>query len=149
MSAESSPVKVVALADTSPATVATAQHQGQANASPVGTEHFASYASSEAPSEVGNVMAWQWPPRQALPPVWWDPNGPPNQGPPKEIPEHEAETPPKTVLPADYDATTGTTPLGAEGWQVTNHRVNFKRPKVPGHSAVKPFCLATPTKDQP
>ena len=139
----STPTKVISLADTSPVTMATA---GQGNESPVGTEHFASYASSEVG---GVVMAWQWPPRQALPPVWWDPNGPPNQAPPKEMPDHEAETPPTTVLPADYDATTGTTPLGAEGWQVTNHRVNFKRPKVPGHSAVKPFCLATPTKDQP
>ena len=97
----------------------------------------------------GAIKVVASPPRRlpALPPWWWDPNGPPNQAPPKEIPEHEAETPPKTVLPEGYDPTTGTTPLGAEGWQIDNHRLYTDRPGVPGHTKAKAFCLATPTRD--
>ena len=59
----------------------------------------------------------------------------------------EPETPPKTVLPEGYDPTTGWTPLGAEGWQVANARVNCDRPRVPGHSIDNPFFLATPKRD--
>ena len=97
----------------------------------------------------GAIKVVASPPRRlpALPPWWWDPNGPPNQAPPKEIPEHEAETPPKTVLPAGYDATTGTTPLGAAGWQIDNRCLSTDRPGVPGHTEAKAFCLATPTRD--
>ena len=59
------------------------------------------------------------------------------------------ETPDKTVLPADYDVTSGWTPPGWEGtWQETNARCNTSRPGVPGHSYEKPFCLATPTRDK-
>ena len=84
----------------------------------------------------GAIKVVASPPRRlpALPPWWWDPNGPPNQAPPKEIPEHEAETPPnpKTVLPAGYDATTGTTPLG-------HGRNGFGDPQPP-HERGPPQC---------
>ena len=56
------------------------------------------------------------------------------------------ETPPKTVLPEDYNPETGNTPLHGEGWQMTHARVNCDRPGVPGHSVDHPFCLATPTR---
>ena len=49
-------------------------------------------------------------------------------------PEFGSLTPPKMVLPKDYDPTTGWTPLHAEGWQVANARVNCDRPGVPGHT---------------
>ena len=48
----------------------------------------------------------------------------------------------------DYDPTTGWTPHGAEGWQISNARVNCDRPGVPGHTFEDPFCLATPTRDK-
>jgi len=59
------------------------------------------------------------------------------------------QTPPKTVLPDGYDASTGLTPLDAEGWQVAHVRANCDRPNIPGHTAEGvpgPFCLATPTR---
>ena len=96
MSAESPPPKVVALADTSPATVTTAQ---QGNVSPVGTEHFASYPSSEASSDV--VLPNVIPPRGTpLPPVGWQ-EGDPSWEPPKKVAKPVPETPPKTKLPED------------------------------------------------
>ena len=58
-------------------------------------------------------------------------------------PEFGSLTPPKMVLPKDYDPTTGWTPLHAEGWQVANARVNCDRPGVPGHTFDKPFYLDT------
>ena len=63
-------------------------------------------------------------------------------------PEFGSLTPPKTVLPKDYDPTMGWTPLHAEGWQVANARVNCDRPGVPGHTFDKPFYLDTPTRDK-
>ena len=88
-------------------------------------------------------------PKGILAPLWWDPHGPPNQKPPEESPQVvDAQTPPKTVLPKGYDPKTGLTPLGAEGWQVDNIRCNTDRPGVPGHTRKRPFCVATPERDQ-
>ena len=63
-------------------------------------------------------------------------------------PEFGSLTSPKTVLPKDYDPTTGWKPLHAEHWHVANARVNCDRPGVPGHTFDKPFYLDTPTRDK-
>ena len=60
----------------------------------------------------------------------------------------EPETPDKTVLPADYDPSTGWTPDGAPGYQVANLRVNCDHDGVPGDTFSTPFCLATPSRDK-
>ena len=60
----------------------------------------------------------------------------------------EAETPPKTVLPDNYDPKSGWTHTQTyEGWQCFVC-VNSDRPGVPGHSFENAFCLATPTRDK-
>ena len=65
-------------------------------------------------------------------------------------PEVLSVTPKKTVLPDDYDATTGNTPPGWEGsWMEVNARVNCDRPRVPGHTSSTsippgPFYVDTP-----
>ena len=125
--------KTVAMGDTSPVTMATAAHQTNnlANMSPVGstgTEKFADYEESECGEEQEQDL---------------DVNTLP-----KQMPEKEPETPAKTVLPEDYNATTGLTPSGFEGWQIAHLRVNCDRPNVPGHSLKRPFCLETPTRDK-
>lgn len=59
-------------------------------------------------------------------------------------------TPKKTVLPEDYDATSGNTPPGFEGtWRQTNARVSTVRELVPGHTSTPskapgPFYVDTP-----
>ena len=58
------------------------------------------------------------------------------------------ETPPKTVLPWNYDSTCGRSPPFGEGWQVVHTRVNTDRPGVPGDTFDDPFCLATPTREK-
>ena len=61
----------------------------------------------------------------------------------------ESETPDKTILPADYDPTSGWTPPGWQGtWRETSARCDTSRPGVPGHTYEEPFCLATPSRDK-
>ena len=55
------------------------------------------------------------------------------------------QTPPKTVLPMDYDPTTGWTPAGAN---VNEWRVGWPRPGVPGETEVNSFNLETPNRDK-
>jgi hypothetical protein len=61
------------------------------------------------------------------------------------------KTPTKTVLPEEYDASTGNTPPGFEGtWRETNARCGTDRPFVPGHISSPrappgPFYVDTPT----
>ena len=119
--------KTVALADTSPLTVATAtesgdQQHGQrvvVSVSPVGSTHFPAGSVSD-----GNE----------------------SQSPVKAV----AATPKKTVLPDDYDETSGNTPHGFEGtWREHNARLATDRPLVPGHTSTPskwpgPFYVATP-----
>ena len=130
----STPTKADAAAGISPLTMANAAEvvDKLGDMSPVG-------------AAVGLVPA----PRKILPPVWWDPNGPLHQSPPKKIPEMVAETPPKTILPDGFSAVTGSTPPNAHlsnAW--LEHRV-CNLPHVPGYSFENPFCLETPTRDKP
>ena len=122
---ETTPIvsKTVALADTSPLTVAMAiqETNSMGNVSPVGstgTEHFTADSVSES-----------------------DGNEP--QSPVKAL----AVTPKKTMLPEDYDSETGSTPY--DDWRILNHRVNCSRPSVPGHTSTPskwpgPFYVDTP-----
>ena len=61
-----------------------------------------------------------------------------------------AATPKKTVLPDDYDETSGNTPHGFEGtWREHNARLATDRPLVPGHTSTPskwpgPFYVDTP-----
>ena len=56
----------------------------------------------------------------------------------------------KTILPADYDASSGNTPVGFEGtYREVNARCNTERPLVPGHTSSPrvppgPFYVDTP-----
>ena len=56
----------------------------------------------------------------------------------------------KTILPEDYDATSGRTPPGWEGtWRETNARCGTDRPLVPGRTSSPrippgPFFVDTP-----
>lgn len=124
------------LADTSPATIATAR---QGNVSSVGTEH----------SDV--VLPNVIPPRGTpLPPVGWQEGDPPWE-PPRKVAKPVPETPPKTRLPEDYDASSGNTPPGWEGtWRQDNARLATARPDVPGHTHTPskppgPWNVDTPT----
>ena len=60
------------------------------------------------------------------------------------------KTPKKTVLPDDYDATSGRTPHGFEDtWRQQNARLATARPLVPGHTCTPskppgPFYVDTP-----
>ena len=65
---------------------------------------------------------------------------------PVRQPDFGCETPPKTVLPKDYDPTTGWTPYSHGN--PFNARLNCDRPGVPGHSIDNPFYLDTPTRDK-
>ena len=126
---ETTPIvtKTVEVAGISPLTEATAAQDTNnlGNTSPVGstgTEKFADYLESES-SDIGE---------QQLSPVKVEPQ----------------KTPKKTVLPFDYDGSTGNTPH-QEGWRVTNHRVNYDRRNVPGHTSTPskppgPFYVDTP-----
>ena len=119
----STPTKVVPLTKVSPITTALVhQANGNAGASPARTAHYTDGSSVGDEELLANVMAAEASPVK--------------------------QTPPKTVLPKDYDPTTGWTPLGAEGWQVSNARVNCDRPGVPGHTFEDPFFLATPARDK-
>ena len=114
--------KTVALADTSPLTVATANQEtnnmGNVSVSPVGSTGSVS-DGNESQSPVKAVAA--------------TPNGPK-----------------KTVLPDDYDETSGNTPHGFEGtWREHNARLATDRPLVPGHTSTPskwpgPFYVDTP-----
>ena len=117
----STPTKVVPLANASPITTALV-HQANAGVSPARTAHYTDGSSVGDEDLLADVMAAEASPVK--------------------------QTPPKTVLPKDYDPTTGWTPHGAEGRQVSNARVNCDRPGVPGHTFEDPFCLATPTRDK-
>ena len=71
-----------------------------------------------------------------FPPVGWYPGDPPIFTEDMTEDDDETatelfipETPPKTVLPQDYDQTTGCTPAGA---YIDEWRSAFKRPGVPG-----------------
>ena len=61
-----------------------------------------------------------------------------------------AATPKKTVLPNNYDETSGNTPHGFEGtWREHNARLATARPLVPGHTSTPskwpgPFYVDTP-----
>ena len=55
------------------------------------------------------------------------------------------ETPAKTVLPKDYDQTTGCTPAGV---YIDEWRCASKRPGVPGDTKENSFNLATPDRGQ-
>ena len=111
--------KTVALADTSPLTVATANQEtnnmGNVSVSPVGS--------------TGSVS-----------------DGNESQSPVKAV----AATPKKTVLPDDYDETSGNTSHGFEGtWREHNARLATDRPLVPGHTSTPskwpgPFYVDTP-----
>ena len=62
--------------------------------------------------------------------------------------------PKKTVLPDDYDETSGNTPHGFEGtWREHNARLATDRPLVPGHTSTPskppgPFYVDTPPSAQ-
>ena len=64
--------------------------------------------------------------------------------------ESVPKTPTKTVLPEEYDASSGHTPPGFEGtWRETNARCGTARPLVPGHTSSPrvppgPFYVDTP-----
>ena len=64
--------------------------------------------------------------------------------------ESVPKTPKKTVLPKEYDASSGHTPPGFEGtWRETNARCGTARPLVPGHTSSLrvppgPFYVDTP-----
>jgi hypothetical protein len=64
--------------------------------------------------------------------------------------ESVPKTPTKTVLPEEYDASSGNTPPGFEGtWRETNARCGTDRPFVPGHTSSPrvrpgPFYVDTP-----
>ena len=64
--------------------------------------------------------------------------------------ESVPKTPTKTVLPEEYDASSGNTPPGFEGtWRETNARCGTDRPFVPGHTSSPrvppgPFFVDTP-----
>ena len=60
----------------------------------------------------------------------------------------QAETPDKTVLPDDYKAETGCTPPTDRGDVVYHHRLNYRRPGVPGESSDNAFCLGTPKRQK-
>ena len=81
-----------------------------------------------------------WLPLGVLQPAGWYPGDPDIV--PKEKKPPPPETPPKTILPHGYDATTGCTPAGAN---ITAWRVAHPRRGVPGESEENSFNLATPT----
>ena len=81
-----------------------------------------------------------------LPPVGWYPGDPPIFTEEQEMAkELFPETPPKTMLPNDYDQTTGCTPAGAD---ITSWSCAWPRPGVPGATRENSFNLATPERDQ-
>ena len=76
----------------------------------------------------------------SLPPgVGWYPGDPDVQLEKKE--KKPPKTPPKTVLPADYDCETHCTPEGAN---INAWRAAWPRPGVPGETEENSFNLATP-----
>ena len=82
-----------------------------------------------------------WLPIGMLPPVDWYP------GDPDIVPKEKKpppQTPPKTIMPPDYDASTGCTPAGAniDAWRMNGP---WPRPGVPGETEENSFNLATPT----
>jgi hypothetical protein len=82
-----------------------------------------------------------WLPHGVYPPVGWYPGDPDVQEPEKKpLPK---ETPPKTVLPADYDIETHCTPAGAD---INAWRAAWPRPGVPGETEENSFNLTTPCR---
>ena len=84
-------------------------------------------------------------PAGSLPPVGWYPGD--DDYVHKEFPKEKAllSTPPKTVLPKDYDAATGCTPAGAN---INEWRIGWPRPGIPGETEKNSYNLATPTRDK-
>ena len=92
----------------------------------------------------GNLTDVYLPPG-ILAPVGWYPGDPPILSEEETAQELFPETPVKTVLPKDYDQTTGCTPAGA---YIDEWRCAFKRPGVPGDTKENSFNLATPDRGQ-
>ena len=74
----------------------------------------------------------------------------------KQLDFHEEQpapkTPPKTILPDNYDASTHRSP-DSPGWFRVSLRVARAHPDVPGATSTPsvppgPFCLATPTSEK-
>ena len=92
----------------------------------------------------GNMTDIYLPPG-ILAPVGWYPGDPPILSEEETAQELFPETPAKTVLPKDYDQTTGCTPAGA---YIDEWRCAFKHPGLPGDTKDNSFNLATPDRGQ-
>ena len=129
---DTTPTKKMGMADTSPGTVANAAQAAGINPGTVspmgstGTEKFGDYLSESGDEAEGGLS---------------------ND---KAVVGVAPKTPAKTVLPDDYDASSGNTPAGFEGtWREVNARVNTTRDLVPGHTSSPrvppgPFYVDTP-----